>query len=1047
MKRWFSRSLRKQQRQAAAKRRVSAPPARSSRFELLEARRMLTVDFQTLHSFTGTATDGGLADASLTLVGSTLFGTTEVGGTDGDGTIFSINTDGTGFQILHSFSGVDGDVPEASLTVAGSTLFGTTESGGSAGAGTVFSINTDGSGFQVLDSFSTSSTLGYEPEAGVTVVGSTLFGTTTVGGGGGDGAVFSMSTTGSALKVLHSFSGADGDDPEASLTLAGSTLYGTTALGGSDGDGTVFSIGTGGTAFQVLDSFSTSSALGYIPEASVTIVGSTLYGTTSELSGSGSFGAVFSMSTSGSDLQVLHAFSDTDGAYPRAGLTLVGSTLVGTTEDGGGQGIGTIFSVNTDGSDFQTLHSFSGADGEHPVAESTPGGSALYGTTLGAAGFGTVFSLNALAVTPSGTTNTFSVGGAAVAVDSGLTVFSSDTDLERATATISSGTLQPGDSLNFTNQNGISGVYSGGVLTLTGSATVAQYQTALQSVTFSSTSTGTITRSVSIVAFDDSLTSNVTSEDVNVSAVQTLHSFSSASTDGNEPFAPLTVVNSALFGTTVNGGSAGDGTVFSMNTDGSDFQLPHSFLGPSSDGSVPAASLTLVGSTLFGVTYQGGSHNDGTIFSMNPDGSDYQVLYSFSGTDGYEPESDLTLVGSTLYGTTISGGSGGDGTVFSINTNDNPNNTGFRVLHSFSGADGQEPQVGLTLVGSTLYGATFLGGSSDKGTVFSINTNNNPNNTGFQVLRSFSGTSADGAYPLDGLTLVGSTLYGTTEEGGSAGDGTVFSINTNNNPNNTSFQLLHSFLGVDGSLPEAGLTLVNSTLFGTTNEGGSAGDGTVFSINSNNNPSNTGFQLLHSFLGTDGESPNSALTLDGSTLYGTTTGGGSNGDGTVFSLNELIVTPSGAANAFTVGGSPVAVDSGVTITSTDSDLTGATITIASPQSGDLLSFTSPTGSGIIGSYLSGVLTLSGSATPTQYQAALQSVTFSTSTTNTTTRAISIVTIDGSMDSSSGAEHVNVSTIQVLHSFSGASTDGIEPFASLTVVNSALFGTTANGGSG
>ena len=105
-------------------------------------------------------------------------------------------------------------------------------------------------------------------------------------------------------------------------------------------------------------------------------------------------------------------------------------------------------------------------------------------------------------VTASGTINTFTVSGAAVAVDSGVTVSSCDADLTGATVTISSGTLQSGDVLNFTNQNGITGSYSGGVLTLSGSATPAQYQAALQSVTFSTTNTNTTTRAISIVAVD-----------------------------------------------------------------------------------------------------------------------------------------------------------------------------------------------------------------------------------------------------------------------------------------------------------------------------------------------------------------------------------------------------------------------------------------------------------------------------------------------------------------------------------------------------------------
>ena len=87
-----------------------------------------------------------------------------------------------------------------------------------------------------------------------------------------------------------------------------------------------------------------------------------------------------------------------------------------------------------------------------------------------------------------------------MAVDAGMTGSPSASDLTGATVTISADTLQSGDMLNFTNQNGITGSYSGGVLTLSGSATPAQYQAALQSVTFSTTSTNTTTRAISIVA-------------------------------------------------------------------------------------------------------------------------------------------------------------------------------------------------------------------------------------------------------------------------------------------------------------------------------------------------------------------------------------------------------------------------------------------------------------------------------------------------------------------------------------------------------------------
>jgi uncharacterized repeat protein (TIGR03803 family) len=110
--------------------------------------------FQLLRAFTDTATDGGYPQAALTVAGSTLYGTTLVGGSANDGTVFSYNST-SGFHILHSFTdeSADGGYPYAGLTLVGSTLYGTTSKGGSGGEGTVFSINTDGSDFQLLDSF------------------------------------------------------------------------------------------------------------------------------------------------------------------------------------------------------------------------------------------------------------------------------------------------------------------------------------------------------------------------------------------------------------------------------------------------------------------------------------------------------------------------------------------------------------------------------------------------------------------------------------------------------------------------------------------------------------------------------------------------------------------------------------------------------------------------------------------------------------------------------------------------------------------------------
>ncbi len=87
----------------------------------------------------------------------------------------------------------------------------------------------------------------------------------------------------------------------------------------------------------------------------------------------------------------------------------------------------------------------------------------------------------------------------------------------------------------------------------------------------------------------------------------------------------------------------------------------------------------------------------------------------------------------------------------------------YTVLKSFTGSDGDAPWAGLVLAGSTLYGTTEQGGASDGGVVFKVNTDG----TGYAVLKSFAGS--DGQNPWAGLVLAGSTLYGTTADGGSSG--------------------------------------------------------------------------------------------------------------------------------------------------------------------------------------------------------------------------------------------------------------------------------------
>lgn len=165
----------------------------------------------------------------------------------------------------------------------------------------------------------------------------------------------------------------------------------------------------------------------------------------------------------------------------------------------------------------------------------------------------------------------------------------------------------------------------------------------------------------------------VSSVSTNAQTVLTLHSFSALVTktniQGADPVASLILSGNTLYGTTPNGGGSYQGTVFKINMDGSGYAALYSFTG-SNDGANPAASLALIGNTLYGTTENGGASNNGTVFAINTDGSAFTNLYTFTGgNDGGKPVANLIFSGGMLYGTTKGGGQGFAGAVFAVATN------------------------------------------------------------------------------------------------------------------------------------------------------------------------------------------------------------------------------------------------------------------------------------------------------------------------------------------------------------------------------------------
>jgi uncharacterized repeat protein (TIGR03803 family) len=310
------------------------------------------------------------------------------------------------------------------------------------------------------------------------------------------------------------------------------------------------------------------------------------------------------------------------------------------------------------------------------------------------------------------------------------------------------------------------------------------------------------------------------SECYNILGYSILHAFIGGASDGANPYGSLILSGSTFYGMTYAGGDNNEGAIFKI--DGTGFILLHKFAGGADDGANPYGDLIISGTTLYGMTYEGGDYNMGTIFKIDTDGTGFALLHKFTGgaDDGANPYGGLIISGTTLYGMTYEGGDYNVGTIFKIDTD----GTGFAPLHKFAGgaSDGANPYGSLILSGSTLYGMTSGGSNSYYGTIFKIDTDG----TGFNLLHEFAGSNDDGATPWGNLILSGSTLYGMTKEGGDGNKGTIFKIQTDG----TGFNLLHEFAGggSDGQYPYGSLIISGSTLYGMTEQGGpSTGNATL----------------------------------------------------------------------------------------------------------------------------------------------------------------------------------------------------------------------------
>jgi len=348
--------------------------------------------YEVVHSFDGydgLAPIGGLVvDAAGTVYGTTPDKESHRKGANPGGTLFKIA--GGKFTTLQVFHDSTGRAPAGTLILdAAGNVYGTAQTGGPGGAGTVFKYSEQG-GLEVLASFGIDAGGGTPTGGPVMDADGMLYGTTrNFGDACSCGTIWKLDPNTHVLTTLHRFNGTDGSNSEASLVLRGHTLYGTTTSGGPGGKGTVFTIGTDGTGFADIpptdDHHTFLAGLGGA-DASGNLWGAAVEG------GNVDVGGLFRIDAA----NVYHPafdFHGRDGDWP-SGTPIVArdGKVYGTTFYGGSKkadcSCGTVYAFDPATGTLETLHSFKGRnDGAEPAAglAEAPDGS-LYGVTFGSGG-------------------------------------------------------------------------------------------------------------------------------------------------------------------------------------------------------------------------------------------------------------------------------------------------------------------------------------------------------------------------------------------------------------------------------------------------------------------------------------------------------------------------------------------------------------------------------------------------------------------------------------------------------------------------------------
>lgn len=716
----------------------------------------------------------------------TFVGMTTEGGNE-FGVIFSSNKNGEQQKILHQFEGVSGAFPYyTNLCETNSgKLYGLCSQGGEYNLGVLFEYDTIKNQSRKVIDFNGSGN-GSIPRGSLILAPSgKLYGMCSQGGNNNYGVLFEYNPNNDSLVIKHHFDGTNGRNPFGNITYHSSgKLYGLTYQGGNSNDGVLFEYRLNNDSFYKRHDFDGSNT-GRNPFGSLLLAGNGLmYGMTYQ-GGANNFGLVFSFDPSTNVFNQKIDFDGSNyGSNPYSTFTQgPNGNLYAMTYLGGSNNFGTLFEYDISNNTINKKLDFNGTNnGRNPFGYLTLNSNGIF-----------------YAQTPYGGANN---AGTIFTFDPSNNSYTKKLDFSSGVL----GRLPFGSLFLASNQTFYAMTYQGGT-----------------------------SNSGVLFQFNPSNSTYKKKLDFN------------SALNGSNPYGDLCLANNfKLYGMTYQGGTQNAGVIFEFDPKKNKYSkkvdLESAAYGKNTYGSFVQAS----NGKLYGMTYQGGTSDYGTILEYDPINDTCIKRHDFDGNNGRNPYGNLIQANNgKLYGLCPYGGNDDYGVLFEFNTN----NYTFTKLLDFDSSKGTNPFGDLIQTSNaSLFGLTYQGGANDYGVLFEYNINNNT----ISKKVEFDGSSK-GAYPQGSLIKEGNNLFAMTQYGGSNNVGVLFEYNISNN----SFNKLFDFNSSNGKNPSGKLTMSsNGRLYGQTQVGGTQNHGVLFEYNLSTDT----FIKKLDFIGPNGKRPFGSLS-------------------------------------------------------------------------------------------------------------------------------------------------------------------------------------------